>query len=287
MDPESFFVTTDDVSRFWEAFEHVDWPDTAKEIYLDRASPGLRDFVRLRIEDSENLVEAVTEHYDFYRSIRATTEMAAKYEGEIREVCYRLKELLPEAIFPHVYFLIGRLNCGGTIAESGILVGLEMFACSKRVQTNGLTEWQRANIKPPQALPHIVAHELIHVQQYLLGDPDAAMKSLLSLSIAEGVADFLGEMISGKHINEHVHDWALPREHELWQEYQEVMEGKETTGWLYSTSDPGRPADLGYFFGYRIAKSYYAQQNDKQQAIANLISIPDFEGFLQESNYRP
>jgi uncharacterized protein YjaZ len=195
--------------------------------------------------------------------------------------------LLPQAIFPDVYFLIGRLNCGGTVAKSGILIGLEMFAYSQEVPTDGLREWQRNSIKPLHALPHIVAHELIHVQQYLLGHPDASTKDLLSASITEGVADFLAEMISGKHINHHVHEWALPREQELWQEIQEVMHGTETTDWLYSTGEPNRPSDLGYFFGYRIAKSYYARQDDKKQAVADLVSIQDFDRFLQESNYHP
>jgi hypothetical protein len=47
---------------------------------------------------------------------------------------------------------------------------------------------------------------------------------------------------------------------------------------------PG-PSDLGYYFGYRIAESYYAGQSDKKQAIADLVSIKDFEGFLKASNY--
>jgi uncharacterized protein YbjQ (UPF0145 family) len=44
-------------------------------------------------------------------------------------------------------------------------------------------------------------------------------------------------------------------------------------------------ADLGYFIGYKIVKSYYKQARDKQQAIKDIIEMNDPITFLQKSKY--
>jgi hypothetical protein len=202
-------LIVDDVSRFWAA---LDQPTSERvraleETYLRQGIPGLTDFLRLRIGSAEELAATVKKHEAFYRSIRSTTLKAEKFEDQIRATFFNLSQLLPEAIFPDVYFLIGKLTTAGTIGRSGILIGLEMFCFTAQTELQGLSAWHKAVLKAPEALPHIVAHELIHVQQFALGDHSAATASLLGLSVSEGIADFLGEMISGEHINQHVHDW--------------------------------------------------------------------------------
>jgi uncharacterized protein YjaZ len=42
-------------------------------------------------------------------------------------------------------------------------------------------------------------------------------------------------------------------------------------------------ADLGYFIGYKIVKSYYKQATDKEQAIKDIIEMNDPITFLQKS----
>jgi hypothetical protein len=278
-----------DVSRFWAAFDQP--PNyrvrALEEIYLRQGTPGLTDFLRLRIGSAEELAATVTRHEAFYRSIRSTTLSAEGLEDQIRAAFFNLSQLLPEAIFPDVYFLIGKLTTGGTIGRSGILIGLEMFCFTAETELQGLSEWHRAVLKAPEALRHIVAHELIHVQQFARGDHLAATASLLGLTVSEGIADFLGEIISGRHINQHVHDWALPREKILWHKFQQVMNQPTMDGWLYSSSSDSRPADLGYFIGYRIAQAYYERADDKTEAVHELLSIHDYDDFLDRSGYAP
>ena len=48
-------------------------------------------------------------------------------------------------------------------------------------------------------------------------------------------------------------------------------------------STDGRPAVLGYWMGYRIAKGYYARATDRTAAIGDMLRIEDFEAFLQAS----
>ena len=45
----------------------------------------------------------------------------------------------------------------------------------------------------------------------------------------------------------------------------------------------GRPADLGYWMGYRIARGYYRRAADKAQAIRDMLRIRDFDAFLEAS----
>jgi uncharacterized protein YjaZ len=161
-----------------------------------------------------------------------------------------------------------------------------MFCFTAETELRGLSAWHRAVLKAPEALPHIVAHELIHVQQFALGDHSAATASLLGLSVSEGIADFPGEMISGEHINQHVHDWALPREKVLWRQFQQVMNQPTTDDRLYSSSSDSRPADVGYFIGYRIAQAYYKRADRKAQAVRELLSIHDYDDFLDRSGLR-
>ena len=71
------------------------------------------------------------------------------------------------------------------------------------------------------------------------------------------------------------------------RDHTTVMHGTETTGWLYGNPPPGRPADLGYFIGYRIAEAYYAQAADKAAALRDILRVQDVERILAASGYSP
>jgi uncharacterized protein YjaZ len=164
-----------------------------------------------------------------------------------------------------VYFVVGRLNTGGTISQRGLLIGAEMYS-------------------DHSAVVPIVAHELIHYQQRLLSSDQ---RTLLAQSIVEGSADFVTELIVGNHINQRAHEYGLARERELWDEFTQVMHGTDLTGWLYGNPPEGRPADLGYFIGYRIAQAYYASAGADDQALWEILNVTDHVGFLERSGYDP
>jgi uncharacterized protein YjaZ len=69
------------------------------------------------------------------------------------------------------------------------------------------------------------------------------------------------------------------------------MNGSDISQWLYNggsiTASSTRPADLGYYVGYRITQSYYARQADKRRALKDILQIGDFAKFLQASGYGP
>ena len=46
-----------------------------------------------------------------------------------------------------------------------------------------------------------------------------------------------------------------------------------------------RPADLGYYIGYKICESYYRNSSNKNQAVRDILEVKDFEQFLSASKY--
>lgn len=282
-DPDQAKLVTEDLDRFWQAFDQAGSSFSAEvfqKVYLDPGTPGLKDFVAARIKSAEALAEKIRKYPRYYASTRESTGRIHEMEHAIRASFYALEYLYPDATFPDVYFLIGVLNTGGTTSPRGLLIGAEMYGRTPQTPMDELTDWHKTVLGPVESIPHIVAHEIIHYQQKSLGK----VKTLLANAIQEGSADFLAEMISGRHINEHVHRYAIPRRAELWKEFKEKMHGEDVAGWLYS-SDSDRPQDLGYWIGYEITKAYYEEAADKRRAIKEILEVSDFDAFLARSGY--
>lgn len=282
-------IVTQDIPRFWTAFDRMasaeTYEDTLRAFFEDYYVPGsegLHDFIRARVGSVIQLVDIIRARPAFYASIRESTLRLRAVEPDVRDALGRWVELYPEAEFPAIYFVIGKMTTGGTTTRNRILIGSEMYARTPSMPDSELTNWHRRVIRPVEDVPYIVAHELIHTQQRY-----PRTRSLLGQSITEGIADLLGEMISGGNINDSTYVWAAPREAELWDEFQEVMHGTDRAGWLYANRKPGEPSDLGYWVGYQIATSFYERAADKAQAIRDMLSIRDFEQFLAESGYSP
>ena len=285
-DPDDARFVTTDIENFWQAYDHAR-PDNQLEVferdYFKRASVGLEDFTRLRIGSVDKLVKRINQCPGYYASIRQSTMRIESMQARLRASFYALKYIYPEAVFPDVYFVIGILSSGGTTSSHGLLIGSEMYGRTPASPDGELNDWLKQVLRPVEDLPNIVAHELIHYQQKYPADIGP---TLLRKSIEEGSADFIAEMISGGNINEHLKAYANPRERELWEDFKTEMYGKELSRWLYNGSSvKDRPADLGYYMGYKIAESYYKKASDKRRAIKDILEIRIFPQFLKDSGY--
>ncbi len=284
-DPDAAHIVTEDIPRFWQAFDARSQLGTAKalaSLYLKPGTPGLRDWTRLRLEDAATMAKTVDSAARYYESARASTLRIAEAEPRIRAAFRRLKEIYPDAVFPDVYFVIGRLNSGGTTSGAGLLIGADMYGRTDDPVVAQMGDWLSTVLRPVEDVPGIVAHELVHFEQ---GRPG---RSLLARSLNEGSADFIGEMISGLNINAHVHAWVHAeegRERALWEEFRPKMLGKDGEGWFTTDDAKKRPKDLGYFMGYRIAQAYYERATDKKAAIRDILRVSDAEDFLERSGY--
>ena len=284
-DPKLARLVTEDIPRFWEAFDARAKLGTATALdtlYLKPGTRGLKDWKRLRLEDAATMAKTVDSAARYYESARASTMRIAEAEPRIRVAFQKLEEIYPEAVFPDVYFVIGRLTSGGTTSAAGLLIGAEMYGRTDDPVVAKMGDWLAAVLRPVEDVPGIVAHELVHFEQ---GRPG---RSLLARALNEGSADFIGEMISGVNINAHVHAWVRAqdgRERALWEEFRPKMRGKNDEGWFTTEDEKKRPKDLGYFMGYRIAQAYYERAIDKQAAIRDILRVSDVEEFLERSGY--
>lgn len=266
-DPDSARLITSDIELFWDVYDNA--PPEQLEVwlrreYLNRGTQGLRDFIPYRILSAVDLAARIRRDRGRYEAARPGTGRVSEMESQIRATFHALKALYPDAVFPDVYFVVGRFNTGGTVSPAGLLIGAEMY-------------------RDPARLPMIVAHELVHYQQ----PPGGGGLTLLEQAFREGSADFVGELLSGQRMNAEAQEYGRAHEAELWAEFRTVMHGTDFTGWLYGNPPPGRPADLGYFVGYRIAEAYYAQAADKAAALRDILRVQDVERILAASGYSP
>ena len=288
--PDAVQVTTADMARFWKAFdEAVEAPTVSEQVeafqteYVNKATPGLRDFMERRVGSATNLRKAVFDRKAFYGGIRPAQEdiQAGAMQAEIRAAFHELERIYPDAVYPNVYFVVGGMSTGGTVSETGLLIGTELFSASSETPLFELSEWERAVVRSVEELPAIVAHEAVHIQQR------RDSETLLARALAEGGADFIGQMTSGRIFNQHLHAYGDANEEELWGEFSYQMNRQEIDRWLYNAgaAPEGRPADMGYYVGYKICEAYYAQAEDKTEAIRQIMLLKDPEGILEESGY--
>lgn len=262
-EPDDAKFITVDVEEFWRAFDSIDslGKNTFTD-YVDNGTVGLRGFIKYRIESDKALYNTVIDRKTDYLKSRNVLDDLDNKTKEIIEIYEALDKLYPDAVFPPVYFVIGRFNSGGTVSNAGIIIGTEMME----------------NL---DGLPALLAHELIHYQQNIKGD-----QTLLYQSLMEGSADFIGELISGSHINMVAHEYGEKYSEVLTKEFVKRMNKKKLKNWFYYTnSKDNRPNDLGYWIGYKITKAYYDKHICKKQAIFDILNINDPKEFTKKSGF--
>src|SRR5260370_32998989 len=204
-DPDAARLVTSDISSFWRVFDKASLKDAAELFqheYIDPGTAGLYAFLKSRIQNGRYLASTIAARPRYYAAIRESTlavDHTPALKEAIRASFRRLKEIYPDAVFPDVYFVIGRMNSAGTVSSSGLLIGVEMNARTKSTPLEELTDWERAVIGQSANLPNIVAHELIHIQQ----PHDSVKTTLLQQALSEDAADFVGEMITGASLTGH------------------------------------------------------------------------------------
>ena len=287
-DPEKAKIITSDVHHFWEAYDLVQ-QDTAhardiyKRYYFDKASDGMQDYMGLKVASIDKFTHHIQSHPKLYTSIRENTLKVEAYKKEIQSSFKNFKAIYPEAKFPDVYFVIGAFTSGGTISNAGLLIGTNQMSDGEGVDTEELDDRTKLLMNKSKYIPNIVSHELIHFQQKHMKRDTIT----LGYAIKEGMADFMGELISGNTANEKIFDWAKGKEKKIWEDFKKDMYYNRSNNWIanYSTAAEDSYPDLGYWVGYEICKSYYENSKDKEQAIYDMLHIRDYKKFLEDSKW--
>jgi uncharacterized protein YjaZ len=273
-------ISVSDLKLFWHAYD--DWAsgndqraDKLAEVlqreYLDQASQGVKDFIPSRIVSANHLANVILADRAYYETVRQNAERIEAFIPEIHKNLEALKKLYPEASFPTVYFVIGARNTAGTASDHGLILGAEMYGDGE------------GYLRQLSDLVPVVIHELIHFLQR----DDHSKEDLFSSVMREGAADFVAELVVGRHADESVKAYGDSHEQELWERLQrDIRAGGKTGNWMYVYKPTnGEPADLGYYMGYKICQSYYQIAKDKTAAIKAIIEMRDGHKILAMSDY--
>ncbi|HEU5460227.1 MAG TPA: DUF2268 domain-containing putative Zn-dependent protease [Pyrinomonadaceae bacterium] len=291
-DPETVKFVTSDIGNFWQAYDlAAKETDKAKRIaifqteYLEKGSPGLKDFLRLRIRSAETLVDTIDRMPKYYASIRPQTLQVQRMEKRMRAAFKKFKSIYPEAVFPDVYFLIGVTSSGGTTGPSGLLIGTEMYGKTAKTPMDELSAWLKVVLSSVDNVPAIVAHESCHYNQRYNTAED--QRHLLGKALQEGACDTIGELISGRNINDHLKVYGKTHDAEIWRDFEADMYKPDFSKWVYNAmTAKDRPADLGYYVGYLITQAYYRNAKDKRKAVYDILNIQDARAFYEASGVR-
>lgn len=284
--PDLANIITNDIHHFWEAYDLAEKDSTIsrdvyKEYYFDKASVGMEDYMGSKVSSMDYFIRHIQTHPKLYKTIRENTLKVDSYKKNIQQSFKNLKEIYPEAKYPDVYFVIGAFTSGGTVSASGLLIGTNQMSDGENVNTEELDFGDKLLMNKSKYIPNIVSHELIHFQQ------DGIKKDSITLGYAinEGMADFIGELISGETANRKIFEWAKGREKQIWADFKRDMYFDRYNNWIanYGTASKDSYPDLGYWIGYEICKSYYENTKDKKQAIYDMLHIQDYRKFLVDS----
>lgn len=291
-------VLTLDIDHFWEAFDQLKLCKTAwdsilaiQNLYLDRATAGLLDFIEARNFTAEAFVATIRQYPKYYRTVRPYTYETKKAEPLIQEVFDQFKGIYTNFKPFKVCFAIGVHRTGGTVSDRFVLIGTEMTTVGRKVDFSEFgPEWMPKDTTKEPNIPlqirGIIAHECVHTQQKNTLDSNAITCNQLNSSLREGIANFIGELLTGTTNYGATNTYGDKNERVLWNEFKSTLCWPNAEKWMYNGDTvKDRPADLGYYIGYKITQAYYAQAKDKSKAIVEIIEMDDPVAFLQKSKY--
>ena len=287
-------VFTSDIDNFWIAYDSIQTTsDSLKQIhfiqtfYIDKGTPGLLAFMKARGYSAKLWVELISRYPKFWNSIRANTLSVKSYATEIENSIQKFRILYPQLKDSKMYFTVGGLRSGGTTMDDMVLIGSEIATGNATTDVSEFPDKWLAGVFKNQLADNLVAlniHEYVHTQQK--GDPN----SLLGQAIKEGSCDFIAELVTGRLMQNNYIVYGKEHESELKEQFKREMFSSYSSNWLYNAASSNTVADLGYFMGYTICKSYYNHFPDKRKAIKNIIELnfdneDDIEKFILDSKY--
>ena len=153
------------------------------------------------------------------------------------------------------------------VPVTGVQVGLECLCA---------TNWLNPNVE--DRFVFVIAHEYAHVQQ-VRALVDDEHPTVLEMSLIEGAAEFTAELITGEIAYAQLRESTKGHEKEIETDFVADEDKTDISKWLYN-STLQKSGDLGYWVGYRIAKSYYQHASDKQAAFREILQMNNPKTFL-------
>jgi hypothetical protein len=280
--PANVQVVSDDVGRFWIAYDAVRAAQDPAErlrliqtLYIDRGTPGLAAFMEAKGYTAQSYVDAITKYPRYWETIRPRTALTKTALANVGPYLNKFLTLYPGLKPAGIYFEVGALRSGGTTLGDKVLIGVEMASGDESVDTSemsaGLKKFFGAYFasKPLDNLDLTVVHEFVHTQEH------GERKTLLAQAVYEGVADFVAERVTGRLPDLAYVGYGPANDAAIKAAFQRDMMANDYSGWLYNSAsgNPFGVRDLGYYVGYAICTGYYAHQADKKAALTKMIEL--------------
>jgi hypothetical protein len=271
-------IHIEDVERFYRVYDAANGRPTAELLqrnYIDAGSEGLHTLARLRNVTGARIAETLAKNPQIYSNARRCMAVLPRVKERVQVALGTLGRLNSEARFPPVTVAVSRGKPAGIgYPDSGIQIGLEAVCAA---------DFMNPNVE--DRFVHLISHEYVHVQQApeLAGRDDL---TVLERSLLEGGAEFISEQISGLAGQAHFPGLTKGREKEIETAFVADQDKTDLSAWL-DNSTLEKPGDLGYWVGYRIAKSYFQHATDKSQALRDMFQMTDAKAFLAKSGWYP
>lgn len=275
-------IRTDDVDRFYALYAATDGKPDAVQLdeYLAQGTDSLKEFAQLRRVTGERIAAQMAADPAMYRDARECMKLLPRVKRRVAASLRTLGELYPRSKFPPVAIVVGRGKPVGITNPSGVTIGLEALCAADFM-----------NPDPEDRFVRVIAHEYAHIQQPFAaldlpaGDPRA---TVLSMSLTEGGAEFVAELIAGGVANPGLAARVRGRERDVGEAFLREQDDRDFGRWMFNyRKGSDEPYDQGYWVGYRIARAYYERAADKRAALARILEMPDAKAFLRESGWVP
>ncbi len=282
----NYKIITSDIDNFWVAYDSLqnttDSISTIQRLYIDKASDGLLEFLKVRPRfTSKAYVEAIVKYPKFWKSVRQSTLNIEKNALRIKSAFMEIKKIYPEFEIPDICFAISPVSAGGTTAQDNkmLLIGTEIVAADSSVDISEFNNILK-DILGTLNVPLYIIHEAIHTSQNPMCEP-----SILTETLMEGSAEFISHFILKKEFRTKKYEYGYENECDLWGKIKVDIENDTNYDkWFGSYSNNKHP-DMGYFIGYRIIEAYYEQADNKEQALVDIIKLTHPGEILNKSNY--
>ncbi|MFL6602949.1 MAG: DUF2268 domain-containing putative Zn-dependent protease [Steroidobacteraceae bacterium] len=267
-----------DVELFYKVYNAANGNPTAEQLqhdYLDPGSDGLHQFAKVRNISGTRIADTLARHPEIYSDARRCMLVLPRVRQRLETALRKLGTLYPEARFPPVTIAVGRgkpVGVGSPV--TGVQIGLEALCA---------TNWLNPNVE--DRFVHVIAHEFAHVQQTqaLVDDENP---TVLEGSLVEGAAELASELMSGEVAYSQLAASTQGHEQEIETAFVADQDKTDLSNWL-NNGTLQKPGDLGYWVGYRIAKSYYQHAPDKRRALREILEMTDPKAFLAKSGWHP
>ncbi len=271
-------IQIEDVERFYKLYDAAGGHPTVEQLqrdYLDVGTEGLHTLMKIRNVTAANIAATMTKRPEIYTKAKRCMEVLPQVRQRLDVSLRELVRLYPRARIPPVTIVVGRGKPVGVgYPATGLQIGLEALCA---------VDWFAANLE--DRFVHVIAHEYAHVQQ-VANSADEEHLTVLQRSLLEGSAELVAELTSGKTAYVHFGPLTRGREKEIETAFAADQDKTDLSEWV-DNSTIEQPRDLGYWVGYRIAKSYYQHSPDKPRAFRDILEASDAKAFLAKSGWYP